>query len=115
MAESSVPKLALFTAFVKEPETSTVRAINSRGGPVDHRCVTCGRPESAHGPDKLCLGSAGAKGSKFASMALPQGYTCSECAFFAGYCVKLFDCKPESITCDWYPIRFAINPEVRPA
>jgi hypothetical protein len=39
------------------------------------------------------------------SMRLPAGKTCGDCVNFA-YCLRLFQCKYASETCDWAPARF---------
>lgn len=38
-------------------------------------------------------------------LKLPDGKTCSDCAHFKR-CEWLIQCKPESTSCDWLPIRF---------
>lgn len=40
-----------------------------------------------------------------ASMKLPEGKTCGDCAHFQR-CVWLFGCKATNKTCDWAPSRF---------
>jgi len=43
-------------------------------------------------------------------MELPEGETCFWCADMER-CVTLFNCKPDSTSCDWFPRRFrAVEP-----
>lgn len=41
-------------------------------------------------------------------MELPEGYTCGQCAHL-GRCQKLFGCKPERKSCDFFPRRFVME------
>jgi hypothetical protein len=71
------------------------------------RCVICGRSKDLHAADLTCAGSAGVAGKKYASMDLPEGQTCGDCAHF-GFCRRFIgEGIHDNVTCDWYPIRFA--------
>jgi hypothetical protein len=66
------------------------------------RCVQCGRGKAVHLDDLSCPGLS----TKYASMDLPEGRTCSDCAWFR-FCSKFLG--PEvalNSGCDWYPVRF---------
>lgn len=68
------------------------------------RCVHCGRPREEHSEDLRCPGSAI---GKYASMDLPQGYTCSDCAHLR-FCTQFIGDVAKNTRCDWYPIRFVL-------
>jgi len=42
-------------------------------------------------------------------MELPEGTTCGSCVHLSR-CLRLFGCKPDNTSCDWFPRRFAAAP-----
>lgn len=69
-------------------------------------CVHCGASKERHeGADLLCVGSAGRIGRKFASLDLPDGKTCGDCAHIAR-CEAIFGHTATDTYCDFYPLRF---------
>ncbi len=45
-----------------------------------------------------------------ASMQLPEGKTCADCAH-CKRCTSMFGARPENVTCDWAPSRFYQKPD----
>jgi hypothetical protein len=52
---------------------------------------------------------AKARGEHFATMALPQGWTCADCGYFH-FCKDFIGRAGHETSCDWYPSRFSIDP-----
>jgi hypothetical protein len=65
------------------------------------RCVQCGSPKELHVDGVLCPG----KQTTFASMDLPRGKTCSDCAHIR-FCTGFIGDVAANTSCDWFPIRF---------
>jgi hypothetical protein len=65
------------------------------------RCVLCGYLESSH-VERICPGFTY---QEFASMSLPAGKTCADCAH-SHYCDQFIGINRNLNKCDWYPIRF---------
>jgi hypothetical protein len=73
-----------------------------------NRCVHCGMRECDHSPSanpRTCRNGS----TTFATMALPQGWTCAECVFFR-FCKDFISRAGHETSCDWYPVRFSIDP-----
>jgi hypothetical protein len=66
-------------------------------------CIECGRPREAHAADGSCPWS---HETKFSTMDLPEGKTCSDCRHI-GFCLQfLGEDVAGNTSCDWFPIRF---------
>lgn len=73
--------------------------------PYQHRdrCVHCGRPESAHSENSVCV--SGGPFRVFQTLNLPSGKTCGDCVHTAR-CTAIFGHISEDRTCDFFPVRF---------
>lgn len=81
---------------------------------LEHRCVHCGLPKSDHKPSEANLHTCRNGRTVFATMALPDGYTCKDCQYFAGFCKEFLSRFGHENSCDWYPSRFiTIQPKVQ--
>ena len=70
------------------------------------RCVQCGAAKELHVDGVQCRGLK----TKFSSMDLPDGKTCSDCAYFR-FCTQFIGNVAKNTSCDWFPIRFiAVRP-----
>ena len=66
------------------------------------RCVECGRPKEAHIDGVTCPDG---RKTKYSSMALPEGATCSDCIHIR-FCLGFLGDVAKNTSCDWFPIRF---------
>lgn len=77
-----------------------------------NRCVNCGLQERDHSPSanpRTCPNGD----TVFATMALPQGFTCADCDFMC-FCKDFVSRQGTETSCDWYPSRFVtIQPKVK--
>lgn len=78
----------------------------------EEHCVHCGYPESRHAADtRRCPGSSP---KTFATMALPEGYTCKDCYAFRPFCLPVIGKGTDDTTCDYFPVRFVPIRERKP-
>lgn len=71
-----------------------------------NRCVHCSKAPEAHDSKTLKCPYSG--NTTYATMALPQGLTCTDCGYFR-FCIDFCGRLGTETQCDWYPIRFTLK------